>query len=94
MSEAWPFADPPDTAVVTVRRIMEQGYPILLVIHGADEDGWRFLDGNDVTEANALVVSLFHIVAHDASLRGLTSLPPGWEARRSDPSQPWQAYQP
>jgi hypothetical protein len=93
MSQAWSFTDPPDTAVLTVRRIIEQGSPILLVIHGVDEDGWQFFDGEDIAETDALVASLFHMVTRDASLRSLISLPPGWGAYRRDPSQPWQTYQ-
>ena len=90
MGEVWTFTDPPAMAVVTLRRISEQGYPILLVIHEADEGGWQFLDGEDVTEDDAIMVSLHHIIASDTSLRSLAALPPGWQAQRSDPDHPWQ----
>lgn len=92
MGAVWTFTDPPDVAVVTLRRIIEQGSPILLVNHEADDGGWRFLNGEDVTADDAIVVSLYHTIASDASLRSLVSLPPGWQARRSDPGHPWQTH--
>jgi len=33
----WPFNDPTDVAAISTRRVIEEGYPILLVTH--DEDG-------------------------------------------------------
>jgi len=90
MSDAWPFADPPDLAVVTVRSVIEDGRPILLVVHDADGE-WQFLDGEDVTEEDARVVSLHFAISRDASLRSLVvSLPPGWQAWRSGPDQAWR----
>ena len=40
----WPFSDPTDVAAISTRRVIEEGYPILLVTH--DEDGdWLILCG-------------------------------------------------
>ncbi len=89
MSDDWPFDDPPNLAVVTVRSIIERGRPTLQVVHDADGE-WQFLDGEDVTEEDARVVSLHHAISRDASLRNLImSLPTGWQAWRSGPDQPW-----
>ncbi len=91
MNDAWPFADPPNLAVVTMRSIIEDGRPILLVVHHADDSGWQFLDGEDVTEEDARVVSSYDAISRDASLRNLViSLPTGWQAWRSGPDQAWQ----
>jgi hypothetical protein len=43
--DAWPFADPPNTAAITTRPVLEQSAPILLVVHDADDGARQFLCG-------------------------------------------------
>ena len=43
--DVWPFADPPNTAVITTRPVLEQSAPILLVVHDAVDGTWQFLCG-------------------------------------------------
>jgi hypothetical protein len=89
MDEAWPFEDPPNVAVFTQRTILEEGRPILLVVHDEDDGGWQFLDGDDVRMDAALLVSLKRMLNHDASIAELADLPVGWQARRAGPRAPW-----
>ncbi|HEY1012433.1 MAG TPA: hypothetical protein VGE07_06975, partial [Herpetosiphonaceae bacterium] len=66
----WPFDEPQNLAVITLRRIMDGGEPIRYVLH--DEDG------GDVSEEDAMVVvGLGEMLAFDASLAELADLPDG-----------------
>jgi hypothetical protein len=87
--EKWPFADPPNMATITVRQILKDGEPILYVTHDADDGGWQFLTGGDVSESDAMVVSLEEMLEHDPTLAELANLEPGWTAARGDVGMPW-----
>lgn len=85
----WPFDVAPDTAVISLKRITHDSRPILRVVH--DEDGdWQFLDGGDVSDEDAAIVSLKNLVDRDPSLKALADLPAGWTAERSAIDQAWQ----
>jgi hypothetical protein len=88
--DQWPFGDPKNVAVITLKSITMGGSPILHVTHDADDRMWQFLDGSTVSEANASVVSLEEITQIDPSLMELADLPLGWYADRSAPSEPWR----
>ncbi len=78
-------------AVITTKYILEEGEPILYVIR--DEDGdWQFLDGQDITEADAIVVSLGQIIERDNSIKELLDMPKETEAKRKDTNNPWVFY--
>jgi hypothetical protein len=88
MSESWPFDDPENLAVITLKRILAEERAILLVTH--DEDGdWQFLDGQSVSEEDAAVVSLRHVTLLDPGIIELADLPRGWRASRASPDGPW-----
>lgn len=89
MTAPWPFAQPENTAVLTLTRVMQGGRPILYVVRDADGD-WQFLDGEDVEEKDALVVALQQMVAFDSSIGALSDLPTGWDAEREAVGQPWR----
>jgi hypothetical protein len=40
MSDAWPFTDPENLAVFTLKRITSGESPILRVCHNEDDGGW------------------------------------------------------
>ncbi len=90
----WPFDQPQNCAVITVKSIVRGGKPILYVALDDEDDDWQFLDGGDAQEENAMVVSLSSMVERDPSLRELADLPPGWSAKRKAPSDPWQRFPP
>ena len=89
MPDAWPFADPPNVAVFTLKRILEEGKPILCVNHDEEDGGWQFLDGGEVSMKDSALVSLATMVRLDASLNQLADLPLGWCATRLRPEDPW-----
>ncbi len=89
MQDNWPFADPPNVATLTLRQIMLEGKPILLVCHDDDDGMWQFLDGDNFRVEDALLVCLKNVVAHDPSVEELADLPLGWHATRRHPDEPW-----
>jgi hypothetical protein len=89
--ENWPFDDPPNVAVFTLRQIIKDTEPILLVCHDEDDGAWQFLTGHPCEEADCMIVSLQEIVERDSSLAELKGLPLGWQAWREAPGRPWQS---
>ena len=85
----WPFEDPRNVATFTVRQIMQDGQPILLVCHDEEDGGWQFLPASDVSMSDALLVSLESVVALDPTVAELADLPMGWRAARAHPEAPW-----
>ena len=91
----WPFDQPRNCAVISLRSIVFRGAPILHVTHDEDDDGWQFLgagdaDVNDADVNDAAVISLEEAVRLDSSILELTAMPPGWRAWRPTRSSPWQ----
>ena len=92
--DTWPFAQPRNTAVITLRRIVLPSpnvppAPVLYVSHDADDGGWQFLDGNTVTMADCAIVGLGEMIKRDATLAQLADLPEGWVATRDSTDHPW-----
>lgn len=88
--KAWPFADPENVAVITLRVITDKKAPILLVSHDEDDGMWQFLDGSEVPDpSDALIVSLKEIYLIDPTVGELADLPCGWHAWRGSPDQSW-----
>jgi hypothetical protein len=86
----WPFDQPRNCAVFSLRSIVFGGEPILYVSHDKDDHGWQFLDGKPIDMANAALVSLANTLRHDPSVLELADMPPGWCATRCDIRSPWQ----
>jgi hypothetical protein len=88
---SWLFSDPPNMAVITLRKIVEGIKPILFISHDEDDGGWQFLPNSDgaLDTTEAIVVSLKSIVDMDSSITVLVDLPLGWCARRSSPTDSW-----
>ena len=85
----WPFDQPPNCAVITLRSIVFDGATILHVTHDADDHGWQFLSGGSANVEDASVVSLKEIVALDPTVAEVADLPPGWQGRRRSRNDPW-----
>src|SRR5690348_9784706 len=90
MRSEWPFEDPQNLAVVTIKRIVNDGQPILYASHDEDDRGWQFLDGGIFTVEDAMLVSLQHVVQIDPTVKDLANLPLGWYAERAAAGQPWK----
>jgi len=89
-TENWPFDQPPNCAVVTVKPIISGELPILFVSHEEDDHGWQFLSGDLVSKEDASVVALREIVELDPSILKLADLPVGWVATRRSANAGWE----
>lgn len=89
MADDWPFDQPRNCAVITLRQIADGSEPILRVTHDKDDHGWQFLGRGGAREEDASVVALSGIVALDASVLGVADIPPGWRAWRTSPEDNW-----
>ena len=88
--EEWPFADPKNVAVFSLRSILLDGQPILLVCHDESDGGWQFLSGGPCEMADAMLVSLEAVFLHDPTIGELADLPLGWQACASAKGGPWK----
>ncbi len=87
--KSWPFDQPKNVAVITLKQIVFEKAPILRVTH--DVDGWwQFLNPNfETIESNASLVSLEQITKRDPSILELADLPTGWCAWRARVGVKW-----
>jgi hypothetical protein len=90
MIDAWPFADPRNVAVFTVRDIVEMRRPILIVNHDTEDGAWQFLTGEPLNMKDAMLVSLSEIVRLDPTVAVLADLPIGWQATRARVGDNWR----
>jgi len=92
MEESWPFADPPDVAVLTTQSVLDGGW--IFQVSRDDDDGmWQFhtQEGNDqLSEEDARVVSLYLVFQIHPSIAEVADLAPGWVAWREAAGKPWR----
>jgi hypothetical protein len=86
----WPFDQPSECAVITLRSIVFGGAPILHVTHDEDDHSWQFLGAGDADANDAAIVGLGEIAKLDASVLEIADMPPGWHAWRRTKSSPWE----
>ncbi len=88
----WPFHGdvfPPDLVAVVMRDVLSGKAPALQVVH-FDDGNWGVADGHHApSERNLDVAHIRHVLELDESLAGLATLPPGYQADRDAPGQPW-----
>jgi hypothetical protein len=87
--ENWPFDQPRNCAVLSLRQIFVDGDPILRVVHDEDDHGWQFLGSGDAREEDAYVVALQEVVELDPTVLEVADLPPGWRAVRRRIGDTW-----
>ncbi len=85
----WPFDQPRNCASFTTRQVLDGREPILLVTHDADDHGWQFHASTEPRIEDGRLVSLDSMVRRDPRLLELADLPPGWQASRTSPADPW-----
>jgi len=71
----WPFADPRNVAVVTVKNIMNGVAPILRVTHDLDDGAWQFLVWVTPDIDDAAIMSLEEMTISDPTILELVDLP-------------------
>lgn len=86
------FQEKKNTMVITTKNILERKKEIILVSHDEDDGMWEFLDGDDVEEEQAVIVSLFEVFKLDETIGELYDLPIGWIAVREGIDSQWERY--
>jgi hypothetical protein len=83
---------PPDDVAITTRQVMQEGWPILLVTHDADDGAWQFLNGHGDTDdtESAMLIGAARILSVDPTIAELADLPLGWRAWRETTEAPWK----
>ncbi|MDE5629492.1 MAG: hypothetical protein K2I69_08025 [Muribaculaceae bacterium] len=84
-----PFADAPDTAVITCCHVTDDRAPILYVSHDEDDGMWQFLCGGEHSDDDAKIVSLRYIYELDHSIGQLKDMRCGCYAERESPAGEW-----
>ena len=90
MNDDWPFSDPPNVITLTTTKVLDEGYPILLVTHDEDDGVWQFLCGTTNDPEDGRVVGLDCIYNLDPTVAQLSDLPLGWRAWRETANAAWQ----
>jgi hypothetical protein len=88
-NDEWPFDQPRNCGVITLRSIVFGGKPILHVTHDEDDHGWQFLGAEDADLADAALVCLEDIVRKDPTVLEVADLPVGWHAWREAVGAAW-----
>ena len=85
----WPFDQAPNVAAITTRRVIEDGLPILLVIHYEDDHSWAFVCGTTNANEDGRVIGMGTALALDSTLREVADLQLGWKASRKSVGELW-----
>lgn len=85
----WPFDQGPRVAALTTAPVLEQGLPVLVVHHYADDHSWAFLCGTTDTTEDGRVIAMATALRLDQTLAGIADLPPGWVAKRAQVGGEW-----
>lgn len=75
-------------AVITTKYIVQEKQPVLRVIHDNDGD-WQFLGNQEVTEADAMVLSMAQMLQMDGTLAEVLDIPEGSAAIRTTVDSDW-----
>lgn len=90
----WPFDQEPNVAALTTRQVLDEGLPVLLVTHYADDHSWAFVCGTtDDYERDGRLICMAEVLKVDESLKEIADLPPGWCAWREDEHAEWNQYE-
>ena len=86
----WTFDQAENVACFTLRQIIDDGAPILFVVHDEHDHGWQFLTGDEVTMDDARILSMREIVDHDRTVLEIGHMRPGYRAKRVAVGEPWE----
>ena len=85
----WKFDQARNVAAVTTKKVMLEKYPILMVVHYADDDSWAFTCGTTNKPDDLMLVGMGEVVDQDSTLNAIADLPPGWSAIRKSVNSKW-----
>ena len=83
------FIDEKNTMVITTKNIVNKEKSIMLVSHDEDDGMWEFLEGEEVKEEDAMIISLYEMVNIDPTVNQVADLPLGWIAYRDIEQDKW-----
>ena len=89
----WPFDQRPEAAAVSTRQVIQDGLPVLSVVHYSEDGSWSFSCGTTNDPQDLLLVAMKQVLEIDTSLYALADLPTGWCAERKSESDDWVRYQ-
>lgn len=89
----WPFDQPKNCAVFTLRQIVEKEASILVVYHDIEDDGWQFLSNIETKSEDAMIVSLEEITKIDSTVFEVADIEPGYHAWRRSVGDEWMIAQ-
>jgi hypothetical protein len=76
-------------AAISDRGVLDDGMPVVFVIHYSEDESWAFLSGEAFSPDRGLLVSMGNVVRRDPSLLSIADLPPGWVATRDSADGRW-----
>ncbi|HCE3716042.1 hypothetical protein CGK04_23345 [Vibrio parahaemolyticus] len=85
----WNFDQDKNVAALITKQVVEQGLPILQVIHYSDDHSWAFMCGTTSNPSDTLVVSMEQAVSFDVSLYEIATMSPGCIASRNSVEEGW-----
>ena len=85
----WPFDQAPNVAALTTRQVLTNGFPILTVVHYADDHSWAFLCGTTSETQDGRIIGMATALKIDPSLAKIADLQPGWIAHRGAIGAAW-----
>ncbi|WP_144393890.1 hypothetical protein [Pleionea sediminis] len=85
----WPFDQPKNCAVFTIKQIIEGTSPIQVVYHDREDDGWQFVSNIEYAMDDAKLVSLEEIIKIDPSVFEVAHIQPGYHAWRNKVGDKW-----
>jgi len=85
----WKFDQARNVATVTTKKVMLEKFPILMVVHYADDDSWAFTCGTTNKSTDLMLVTMGQVVDLDPTLDSIADLPPGWSAQRKSVNSSW-----
>ena len=89
MDSAWPFDQGPRVAALTTRQVLEDGFPILRVVHYSDDEDWAFTCGTTYADADARLIAMEEAMQIDPTIAEVADLPLGWGASRTHIGGKW-----
>jgi hypothetical protein len=89
----WPFDQAPNVAAITTRQVTDDNFPILSVVHYADDHSWAFTCGTSNESQDARIVGMGQVSQLDATIFEIASLPPSWGATRAEVGGAWHTYE-
>ncbi len=90
LMDKWNFDQSPNTAAITTKQVLEEGYPILKVVHYEDDHSWGFFCGTTNNTEDGRVISMQEALNIDSSINDISDLSPGMEAYRELKDSVWK----